>query len=206
VERATGKLRWQKSFPVPFETAAGGEYHGNGPKSSPVSADGRLFVMSLNGTLPFPQVGGDQNMPTPAIHNGRVLLGGENRGILSLRPERKDGKWSVTDEWHQKKVALDMSSAVINGDYLYDFSHYDSGRLYCLDLKTGDVVWTGPPRTGGNVMFLSLPGHIAALIDNGELRILIATPIPALAAALLLSFAQSDFMCSRRARRPLISL
>ncbi|MDA0282865.1 MAG: PQQ-binding-like beta-propeller repeat protein, partial [Planctomycetota bacterium] len=285
VERATGKLRWQKSFPVPFKAAAGGDYHGNGPKSCPVYAAGRLFVMSLNGTLtawdassgdklwqrnydaefgkshpnwgastspivdgeqvivhfgtdevgalvalkvatgeevwrhgkdgpsyssplvaefdrvrqvvewnhralvgvdrqtgeflwefPLPHVGGDQNMPTPAIHQGRVLLGAENRGIFSLRPERKDGKWSVTEEWHQKKVALDMSSAVINGDYLYGFSHYDSGRLFCLDPKTGDILWTGPPRTGQNVMFLSAPGHIAALINNGELRILSATP------------------------------
>jgi YVTN family beta-propeller protein len=285
LERSTGKLRWQKSFPVPFKTAAGGEYHGNGPKSSPAYSDNRLFVMSLNGTLtawdassgdklwernydvefgkshpnwgasaspiidgehvfvhfgtddvgalvalnvatgeevwrhgkdgasyssplvaefdgvqqvvqwnhralvgvdrqtgeflwefPLEHVGGDQNMPTPAIHNGRVLLGAENRGIFGLRPERKDGKWSVTEEWHQEKVALDMSSAIINGDYLYGFSHYDSGRLFCLDPKTGEIMWTGPPRTGQNVMFLSAPGQIAALINNGELRILSGTP------------------------------
>jgi YVTN family beta-propeller protein len=285
MERTTGKLRWQKSFPVPFKTAAGGEYHGNGPKSCPVYADGRLFVMSLNGTLTawdastgdklwqrnydaefgkshpnwgastspivdgehvfvhfgtddvgalvalnvatgeevwrhgkdgasyssplvaemdgvrqvvewnhralvgvdrqsgeflwefsFPHVGSDQNMPTPTIHDGRVMVGGENRGIVSLRPQRKDGKWSVAEEWHQTQVALDMSSAVINGDYLYGFSHYDSGRLFCLDPKTGDVLWTSPPRTGKNVMFLAMPGQIVALIDNGELRILSANP------------------------------
>ena len=125
---------------------------------------------------PFPHVGTDQNMPTPAFHKGRVLLGGENRGIHSIRPQRKDGKWTVTDEWHQKKVALDMSSAVINGDFLYGFSHYDSGRLFCLNPKTGDVLWTGPPRTGQNVMFLSASGLVAALINKGELRILSASP------------------------------
>ena len=69
-----------------------------------------------------------------------------------------------------------MSSAVINGDFLYGFSHYDSGRLFCLDPKTGNVLWTGPPRTGQNVMFLSAPGLIAALVNNGELRIFKASP------------------------------
>jgi outer membrane protein assembly factor BamB len=285
LNRSTGEVLWRKSFPVPFKTAGGGEYHGNGPKSCPVYADGRLFTMSINGTLtawdvtsgeqlwkknydaefgkshpnwgastspivdedhvivhfgtddagalvaldvatgeelwkhgndgpsysspllakidgvrqviewnhralvgvgsktgkflwefPFPHIGSDQNMPTPTIHNGRILLSGENRGIHSIRPQLQDGSWSVTDEWHQKKVALDMSSAVINGELLYGFSHYDSGRLFCLDPKTGHVLWTGPPRTGQNVMFLAVPGHIAALINNGELRILQAAP------------------------------
>ena len=286
LDRTTGNVQWRKHFAaVPFKTAGGGEYHGNGPKSCPVYANGRLFTMSIDGTLsawdassgkrlwqrnydadfgkshpnwgastspivdgknvivhfgtdeagslvaldagtgkevwkrgkdgpsysspllaeidgvrqviewnhralvgvesrtakflwefPFPHIGSDQNMPTPTIHNGRILLGGENRGIHSIRPQRRDGKWTVTDEWHQKKVALDMSSAVINGDHLYGFSHYDSGRLFCLDPKTGDVLWTGPPRTGQNVMFLSAPGLIAALINKGELRILRASP------------------------------
>jgi outer membrane protein assembly factor BamB len=285
LDRSNGTVLWRTGFAVPFKTAGGGEYHGNGPKSCPVYADGRLFTMSINGTLsafdaqsgeklwqrsydgefgvnhpnwgastspivdgekvivhfgtdevgalvaldvvtgeevwslgddgpsyssplladidgvrqvvewnhralvgvdsqtgsllwefPFPHVGSDQNMPTPTIHNGRVLLGGENRGIHSIRPELQDGQWTVTDEWHQKKIALDMSSAVINGEYLYGFSHYDSGRLFCLDPKTGEVLWTGPPRTGQNVMFLSAEGLIAALINNGELRILNPSP------------------------------
>ena len=88
----------------------------------------------------------------------------------------RDGEWTVTDEWHQKKLALDMSSAVMNDGLLYGFSHYDKGRLFCLDPKTGDVVWTGPPRTGRNVMFLAIPGYIVALIDSGELRIVRASP------------------------------
>lgn len=283
--RKTGKIVWLKSFPVPFKAAGGGEYHGNGPKSCPVYASGRLFTMSIDGTLsawdassgerlwqrnydadfgkshpnwgastsplvdhnhvivhfgtdeegvlaaldvatgkevwkhgkdgpsysspllaeidgvrqviewnhralvgvdgrtgqflwefPFPHVGSDQNMPTPAVHKGHILLGGENRGLHSIRPKLGDGKWTVAEEWHQKDIALDMSSAVINGDHLYGFSHYDRGRLFCLNPINGDVLWNGPPRTGKNVMFLSAPGHIAALVNKGELRILRASP------------------------------
>ena len=280
---ATGKTRWRQSYPAPFKIGGGGEYHGKGPKSSPVMADGRIFTMGITGKLiawdaasgkrlwsrdydarfkkshpywgastspivdekrvivhfgtdergtlvaldvatgkeiwsqgkdgpsysspllvdiqgvrqvvewnhraltggesrtgkflweyPFPHVGSDQNMPTPAFHEGRVLLGGENRGILGLEPRRKDGAWSVKVLWHQKKVALDMSSAVVNGELLYGFSHYNKGRLFCLDIKTGQVLWQGPGRTGRNVMFLSVPGHVVALIDNGQLQVVSA--------------------------------
>ncbi|MFP6753735.1 MAG: PQQ-binding-like beta-propeller repeat protein, partial [Pirellulaceae bacterium] len=124
---------------------------------------------------PFPHVGSDQNMPTPVFHNGHVLLGGENRGIHSLQPRLNGDKWTVKENWHQEKLALDMSTAVINGDLLYGFSHYDSGRLFCLDPRTGEILWQGPPRTGRNVMFLSIPGYVVALVDSGELQIVAAS-------------------------------
>ena len=121
---------------------------------------------------PFPHVGTNQNMPTPAVYKGRVLVGGENRGVYSIRPKRQGSVWTVEENWHQDKVALDMSTAVINGDRLFGFSHYSSGRLFCLDPTSGDLLWEGPPRTGENVTFLSLPDHVMALINNGEVRII----------------------------------
>lgn len=121
---------------------------------------------------PFPHVGVDQNMPTPTYHKRHVLLGGENRGLYSLEPQRNGDVWNVKARWHQEEVALDMSSAVVNDDLLFGFSHYDKGRLFCLDIETGEVLWQGPGRTGDNVTFLSVPGFVLALIDNGELRVM----------------------------------
>jgi outer membrane protein assembly factor BamB len=278
---ATGAVQWRQSYDAPFKIGSGGERHGKGPKSSPALAEGRLFTLSITGTLsawdassgkplwrrdygarykqphlywgtstsplidgdrvvvhfgtdgegtlialdvesgeevwslegdppsysspilveiqgvrqivewnqralvgvasdtgealwefPFPQVTSDQNMPTPAFHRGLVLLGGENRGIHGLEPRRNQGRWEVHERWHQDKVALNMSSAVVNGDLLFGFSHYNKGQLFCLDIETGDVLWEGPGRTGDNVMFLSFPGQVLALIDNGRLLIL----------------------------------
>jgi len=126
-------------------------------------------------THPFPHVGHNQNMPTPAFHNGHVLLGGENRGVFSLKPTLKEDRWTVRQRWQQKKVALDMSSAVVNDNLLYGLSHYGRGRIFCLDTDTGEVLWQGPGRTGDNVTFLAVPGHIVALISNGQLLVLAAT-------------------------------
>ncbi len=121
---------------------------------------------------PFPHVTTNQNMPTPSLHNGSILLGGENRGIHRFTPKQVDGNWSVTEDWVQEKLALDMSTAVVNGDRLFGFSHYDSGRLFCLDTETGKTIWQSPPRVGQNVAFLSLPGFVLALVNNGELQVI----------------------------------
>ena len=135
-------------------------------------------VESKSGRLlwehPFPHTSHNQNMPTPSFHRGQVLLGGENRGVHGLEPQLKDGSWTVKRHWSQMKVALDMSSAVVNGGLLYGFSHLGRGRFFCLDPKTGKILWQGPERTGENVMFLSIPGHILALINSGELRVIAA--------------------------------
>ena len=122
--------------------------------------------------FPFPHDGPNQNMPTPLFYNGRVLLGGENRGLHGLKPIRSGDSWSVEPLWHQSKVALDMSSAVVNGGFLFGFSHYKRGQLFCLDPTDGSVQWFGPGRTGDNVMFLSTPHHVVALLDQGELQVI----------------------------------
>jgi outer membrane protein assembly factor BamB len=124
---------------------------------------------------PFPHVSNNQNMPTPVLHKGHIIVGGENRGIRSVKPTLLDGKWSAKEIWKQEEVALDMCTAVVNGEFLFGLSHYRSGQFFCLDPNTGEVLWKGPGRTGPNVAFLSIPGHIVALINDGELRIIKAT-------------------------------
>ncbi len=124
---------------------------------------------------PFPQVQTDQNMPTPVFQKGRVLLGAENRGVHCLEPKLDGEKWTVKQRWQQRDVALDMSTAVVNGDLLYGLSHYGKGRLFCLDTETGKILWQGPGRTGDHVTFLSIPGHVVALTNNGELQVIKAS-------------------------------
>ncbi|QGJ70307.1 Pyrrolo-quinoline quinone [Planctomycetales bacterium 10988] len=126
--------------------------------------------------FPFPHVGSNQNMPTPIFHEGQILVGGENRGILKIEPKQEgSGEWTVEQKWFQERVALDMSTAVMNDGLLYGFSHYKRGQLFCLDPASGEILWTGPGRLGDNVMFLSIPGQIVALVDTGELILFEAT-------------------------------
>lgn len=126
--------------------------------------------------VPAKQSFTDQNMPTPVFHDGMILLGAENRGVRAIRPRLRNGTWTATALWHQKSVALNMSTAVINKGYLYGLSHYGRGRLFCLDPKTGRVLWQGPPRTAQHATLLAVPGYVAALLNNGRFRVFRADP------------------------------
>ena len=120
----------------------------------------------------LPHRGTNQNMPTPSFHKGHILVGGEKRGIRKIHPHLKNNKWHVTEKWHQTRAALDMSTAVVNEDYLYGFSHYGLGELFCIDINTGKILWKGPGRSGENATFLSIQGHVLSLINDGELQII----------------------------------
>ncbi len=124
---------------------------------------------------PFAHVGTNQNMPTPSIHNGRILVGGENRGFHSFEPLIDGNRWSVRKNWDQTKVALDMGSAVVNNGLVFGLSHYKKGQLFCLDAATGEIKWQTRGREGQYVTMLSIPGHVVALLDTGELRFIKAT-------------------------------
>lgn len=140
-----------------------------------LNMEGLTGVESKTGKLlwsyPYPQVETDQNMVMPTFHKGLIIQGGENRGILAIEPKREEGEWTVSKRWHQKKAALDMSAGVMNDGLFYGLSHYDSGRFFCLDPKTGQVLWFGPPRMGDHATFLAVPGYVLALRDNGMLEV-----------------------------------
>lgn len=125
---------------------------------------------------PFPHKTHNQNMPTPAFHDGRILLGAENRGIHSFTPVLRQGKWSVSKKWSQKELALDMASAIVAEGFLYGLSHYAQGRLFCLDPNNGNILWQGPPRAGPFASFLSFPNHVLTLSHQGRLSIFKASP------------------------------
>ncbi|NNJ28023.1 Outer membrane protein assembly factor BamB [Planctomycetes bacterium LzC2] len=134
----------------------------------------------------LPHVGGDQNMPTPTIHDGTVIVGAENRGVRALRPTRSANPeaasgWTVEELWHTEAAALDMSTGVICDGLLYGFSHLRSGQLFALDPATGELLWSTRGREGANGTLLSLPptageeeGRVLVLKDDGTLLVLAA--------------------------------
>ena len=121
-------------------------------------------------SYPFAHDGSNQNMPTPAFHNGTILVGGENRGLHCLQPQLDNDKWSVSKTWSQDKVALDMSSAIVNDGLLFGMSHYGKGRMFCVNPETGEVLWQTEGRFGQNATFLAIPGQLIALNDTGVLQ------------------------------------
>lgn len=114
-----------------------------------------------------------QNTATPLVHKDYIVLGGEDRGLRSVKPQLgADGQWNVTERWRQDDVAFDMSTPVIVNDLVFGFSHYKRGQFFCLDPEDGKVLWKGNGRAGENVAFLGIKDHVLALLDKAELEVL----------------------------------
>ena len=122
----------------------------------------------------FPHHGTNQNTPTPARHKDLFIVGAEDRGMFAVRPKKTGDKWNVERVWRHRKVSFDMSSPIVADGLVYGFSQFKMGRISCLDPKTGEVLWEGPPRAGDNAQFISLPGHVLCLTDDGQLRVIAA--------------------------------
>lgn len=281
IDGRTGVPLWRKTFAVPFRIGGGGQYHGKGPKSSPAYADGRLFVMSIDGSLScfdagtgdlawrrdyedefapshpywgattsplvqgsvvlarfgaeedgaliahrvsdgavqwrddsfgtsysspqrvefgatsqtlewnhdtlagwdtsdgsvlwsrsYPQIGTNQNSPTPVLLGNRVFVGGENRGMRAFDVILDSGEWRVEEAWFQRRASLDMSTAIVSGGRVFGLTHLSGGRLFCLNPETGAMIWEGPSRAAEHATFLAGDGFVAALLNEGEMKIL----------------------------------
>lgn len=120
----------------------------------------------------LPHRGSNQNSPTPVHYEGSLIIGGENRGIRSLKPIRENGEWRVEEEWHQRRVSLNMASAIISEGSLYGLSHFRGGQFFRMDPETGEAIWTGPSRMGEYATFLTVPGYVIILRDDAILEVL----------------------------------
>jgi outer membrane protein assembly factor BamB len=51
IDPANGKVRWKQQYPAPYKMNEAAAGHGEGPKSTPVYADGKLYTFGISGIL-----------------------------------------------------------------------------------------------------------------------------------------------------------
>lgn len=51
IDPTSGKVLWQESYPAPYKMNPAAERHGEGPKSTPVFYEGRLYTLGISGIL-----------------------------------------------------------------------------------------------------------------------------------------------------------
>jgi outer membrane protein assembly factor BamB len=111
---ASGKIAWQSRYAAPHEIVGGAKAHGQGPKSTPLFHDGRLFTMGITGIVSawraadgrllwqkpgpaVPTLYANSSM-SPLVEAGAVIfhMGGNDGGsLVALDPETGRTKW----EW-----------------------------------------------------------------------------------------------------------
>jgi len=113
-----------------------------------------------------------QNAVTPLAAGPQVILSGLDLDVFSVRLSPSGDGWESSEDWRNNRVPLYMSSPVLVGDRVFGMSHRRRGQFICLDVATGEPVWTTQGREGDNAVFTVLGSRIAILTDEAELVII----------------------------------
>lgn len=184
LDAGTGKVEWKAGIPIAFEPGRGGERHGRGPKSTPAFDEGRIFTMSINGTLAawdaedgevlwqkdfrgrFEELHPYWGTATsPLADDGKVYVhaGGCEGGGL-LRIEGASGKELWVQEEHANCYSSPLMLEVEGVRQLVEFNHHG---LCGVDLATGEYLWESMYPHRGNNQNVPTPVFVDGLFVMG---------------------------------------
>ena len=106
---------------------------------------------------------------TPVLYRETIIVSGQNRGVMALKPIRKEDKWVVDVVWETMDVSMFLSNPVVIGDTLFGLSHRNSGQFFAIDASTGRVLWLDRPRQATNTALVKADDLLFLLNDDAEL-------------------------------------
>src|SRR5215203_4417567 len=118
----SGKTVWERGYPVAFTMNKGASRHGQGPKSTPAYADGKLFSIGMTGVITAHDAG-----------SGRELWRKPGSDLLPMFTTHA------------------FSPVVDRGVVIFHPGGHDKGAITAFDVNTGATKWTwdgGGPVAG----------------------------------------------------------
>jgi outer membrane protein assembly factor BamB len=106
---------------------------------------------------------------TPVLYRETIIVSGHNRGVMALKPIRREGRWAVDVVWETKDVSMFLSNPVVIGDTLFGLSHRNSGQFFAIDAATGQILWLDKPRQATNTALVKADDLLFFLNDDAEL-------------------------------------
>jgi outer membrane protein assembly factor BamB len=120
---------------------------------------------------PVPSFRG-MNILTPVVVGDTVFTSSYQNASWLYRVGRDGAAWTVTQAWTMNAQGYMSTPVVIDG---YAYLHLANQRLACIDLRTGQRMWTTTPF--GKYWSLVAQGdRLLALDETGHLRLIRATP------------------------------
>ena len=108
----TGKTVWQTRYPAPHKIAGGAKGHGQGPKSTPLFYENKLYTLGITGIV-----------SSFDASDGRLLWQKPAPPVETLYANSA------------------MSPVADRGAVIFHVGGHDSGALTAFDASTGDVRW-----------------------------------------------------------------
>jgi outer membrane protein assembly factor BamB len=127
----TGKVIWQTRYPAPHKIMSGAAAHGQGPKSTPLHHDGRLFTLGITGIVSCVNAS-----------DGKLL-------------------WQKSAPTVETLYANSAMSPIADRDaVIFHVGGHDQGALTAFDAATGNVKWSwsGDGPSYGSPMIATFDG------------------------------------------------
>jgi outer membrane protein assembly factor BamB len=112
LDAETGKTVWETSYPAPYKMNPATKNHGQGPKSTPLFNDGRLYALGISGIV-----------SSFNAADGKLL-------------------WQKPAPPVDPLYGTAMSPVFDRGHVIFHVGGHDNGALTAFDAKSGDVVWS----------------------------------------------------------------
>jgi outer membrane protein assembly factor BamB len=158
VKPEDGKVLWSQSYPAPYKMNEAAVKHGEGPKSTPVFADGRVYTLGISGILScFDAVTGEvrwrkdfskeyqHTSPlfgtamSPVVDNGLLIahVGGNDDGaLMAFDAESGEVKWS----WRGDGPGY-ASPVIVAPSGVRQVVTQTQQNIVGVDVATGELLW-----------------------------------------------------------------
>jgi outer membrane protein assembly factor BamB len=119
------------------------------------------------------------NASSPVVVGNEVFISeayGPGSALLRIKPGGYEVVWKDDLRSREKAMELHWNTAVFHEGRLYGSSgqHGGAAELRCIEWATGKVKWSEPRLTRSSLLYAD--GRLVCLSENGELRLLRATP------------------------------
>jgi len=160
LDAGTGKVIWQTGYPAPFRMNPAAARHGEGPKSTPTFAGGKLYTLGMTGIVSaFDAATGKrlwqtspsaaqplyQTAQSPLVDRGLVIVhvGGHNQGALSAFDANTGAvtwTWNGDGPSYGSPIALDVAGT-------RQIITFSQENLVGVSAATGELLWKRPFNT-----------------------------------------------------------
>ena len=120
-----------------------------------------------------------RHVTTPVVVEDMAMVASHEIGLVAVKLSRNGGDWQAAKAWVKKESAINFSSPVVVGNYLYGLG--PSKNLICVDVKTGAQLWSKAGYIAGaasnaHAGFIVMGRNILALTDGGQLVLFAVDP------------------------------
>lgn len=163
------------------------------PKLATIDGRRWCFAFCREGLLAFEPTNGKQdfhypwrakilesvNASVPVVEGNEVFISetyGPGSALLAVIPGDYKVTWSDDPRKREKAMQTHWNTPIHLDGYVYGSSgrHTENAELRCIELKTGNVMWSQPGLTRTSLMYVD--GHLLSLGEYGQLQLIKVNP------------------------------